>query len=514
MSDQQQLDAVVVGAGFGGIYQLYSLTKLGLSTQLIEKADDVGGTWYWNRYPGAMSDTESYIYRYSWDKEDLLSYPWPNRYVSQPEILDYLRHVVTKHRLRRHMKLGTEVVSAIWDDQILRWRIELSTGQVIKARYFITALGLLSRANYPDIPGIRTFEGRLCHSSAWHSDIVLKDKRVGVIGNGSTGVQIITEVAKDVKQLLSFQRHAQYTVPAGNKPVTKEYRTWVNDCYDQIWADVKKSATCFGFMESTTPFQSMSPEEQEQVFEERPMRLRVSSSEKKVAAIVKDPAKAAKLQPSDAYAKRPICDNGYYEQFNRDNVDVVNIRENPIVAITPQGIQLADGKVHELDVIIFATGFDAIDGSYNRIRIRGRNGISLKECWDPRGPTSLFGVAVPQFPNMMMVLGPQGPFTNNVPALEAHVELNTTLIKRAEALRAQCAKITIEASAEAEKCWIDRCEASAEGSLFKDTASWIFGNNVSGKTVALRFYFGGMRNYLSEVKAAIDDGFRGFSELG
>ncbi|RSL62996.1 hypothetical protein CEP53_004565 [Fusarium sp. AF-6] len=275
MSDQQQLDAVVVGAGFGGIYQLYSLTKLGLSTQLIEKADDVGGTWYWNRYPGAMSDTESYIYRHSWDKEDLLSYPWPNRYVSQPEILAYLRHVVTKHELRQHMRLSTEVVSAIWDDQILRWRIELSTGQVMKPRYF----------------------------------------------------------------------------------------------------------------------------------------------------------------------------------------------------------------------------------------------ISLKECWDPRGPTSLFGVAVPQFPNMMMVLGPQGPFTNNVPALEAHVELNTALIKRAEALRTQCAKTIIEASPEAEKWWIDRCEASAEGSLFKDTASWIFGNNVSGKTIALRFYFGGMRDYLSEIKDAIGDGFRGFPEL-
>ena len=531
---QTHFDALIVGAGFGGIYQLYTLRKLGLSVKVVDQAGDVGGTWYWNRYPGAMSDTESYVYRYSWDKEDLRSYPWSHHYVKQPDVLAYLEHVVERHDLRKHMQFNTQVLSAEWDSDSDAWRVEVSTGETFVVRYLITALGLLSKANYPDIKGLETFKGELTHTAKWSPELVVDNKNVGVIGCGSTGVQVVTDIASRVKTLTCFQRTPQYSVPSGDAPVLPEYREYVNEHYDEIVAQVRNSICGFGFVESTVPFDSVPPEKREAIFEElwnkgNGFRFlfggfcdistnRVANEaacqfiRKKISQIVKDPAMAAKLTPHDYYARRPLCDGGYYEQFNRDNVSIVDLKETPITSIVPEGIQTSDGTVHKLDMIIFATGFDAVEGNYLRMRIRGRNGKTLKDHWE-NGPTSYLGVFVPDFPNLFMITGPQGPFTNLPPAIEAHVELIASSIERAEKARKENGRGIVEALPQAEAEWVQECEKVAEGSLFKETASWIFGNNVSGKKVALRFYFGGLAAFYKAVKDVMDDGYRGFKPL-
>jgi cyclohexanone monooxygenase len=538
-------DAIIVGAGFSGIYQLYRLRQLGLAVKVVDMAGDVGGTWYWNRYPGAMSDTESFVYRYSWDEDDLQTYPWTHHYVKQPDVLAYLEHIVAKHDLRKDIQFNTELVSATWNKNTSQWQVELEHEGITQEhtiKYLITALGVLSKPNYPDIPGIDTFSGTLCHTAAWPKDLDLHNKRVGIIGNGSTGVQVITAIAPQVEQLLSFQRHPQYSVPSGDRPVDPSYRTWVNENYPAIMTQVRNSITGFGFEESTIPFSSIPPSDREAIFQalwdggngfkfmfggfsdiatnKTANEAAASFIRKQISTIVTDPEKARKLTPHDHYARRPLCDGGYYASFNLPHVDIVSLQETPITAITPTGIQTttASGKTqtHDLDVIIFATGFDAIEGNYNRVRIRGRDGTTLRDYWTPQGPTSYLGVAVPNFPNMFMILGPQGPFTNMPPALEAHVDLVTDLITHAEALAASAGAGTrgsspaIEATPLAEQSWLRKCDEAAEGSLFKETASWIFGQNVPGKKYALRFYFGGLKKFYEEVEGMKADGFRGF----
>ncbi|EXJ63494.1 cyclohexanone monooxygenase [Cladophialophora psammophila CBS 110553] len=538
---ETDFDALIVGAGYGGIYQLYRLREMGLSAKVIDMASDVGGTWYWNRYPGAMSDTESFVYRFSWDKEDLQTYPWTHHYVKQPDVLAYLEHVVERHNLRKDMQFNTELLSAIWNDDAKYWQVELSTGESLKVRYLVTALGLLSKANYPDIPGIDTFQGLKVHTAKWPQGLDLSGKRVGIIGCGSTGVQVITDIAPRVKFLTCFQRHPQYSVPSGDRPVDPAYRQWVNENYDAIFDQVRNSAVGFGFVESTIPYKSVaSAEEREAIFQSlwdagngfrfmfggfndittdrEANEAACAFIRKKIREIVKDPEKARKLQPHDYYARRPLCDGGYFEQFNRDNVDVVHLQETPITRITEKGVQTCD-KLYELDVLIFATGFDAIEGNYNRIRIRGRGGLTLKDYWDPTGPTSYLGVSVPHFPNLLMITGPQGPFTNLPPALEAHVDLISRLIGRAESLckaslDSAATPPVVEVTPEAEKEWCLECERIAEGSLFKETASWIFGQNVPGKKYALRFFFGGLKAFYDNVQRVIDNDYAGFKGLG
>ncbi|KAF2826994.1 cyclohexanone monooxygenase [Ophiobolus disseminans] len=551
----QQLDALVVGAGYGGIYALKKLSDQGLHVKVIDAAGGVGGTWYWNRYPGAMSDTESYIYRYSWDVEDLQNYPWKRHYLQSADILAYLNHVVDRHNLRQHVQLETEMKSARWSESETQWIVETANGDTFHTRYFIPALGLLSKKNYPDIPGLGSFNGVLCHTAAWPESLDLSGKRVGVIGNGSTGVQVITAIAKDVKQLLCFQRNPQYSVPSGDRPVEPDYRKQVNERYDKIWDQVKNSIFAFGFEESTTPAFSVSEDERQRVFEEywrkgngfRFMfgtfsditvdeQANVAASDfirSKIRTIVKDQEKARKLLPHERYARRPLCDAGYYDQFNRANVDIISLRETPISEITATGIKTSDGTVHELDVIVFATGFDAVDGSYTRVAIKGRNGESLKDRWDAGGPTSYLGVSVPNFPNMLMITGPMGPFTNLPPTIETQVEFIADTIAAAKRLRGapegenshglhktdsvtgntERAAPLIEATEKAEEEWTKLCDEISTESLFRKADSWIFGKNVPGKKVVIMFYFGGLGNYRKYLKEIVKDGHRGFRPL-
>ncbi|KAH8656264.1 hypothetical protein BGZ61DRAFT_372633 [Ilyonectria robusta] len=536
--ETQYLDALVVGAGFGGIYQLKKLLAQGLNVKAIDMADDVGGTWYWNHYPGAMSDTQSVLYRYSWDLEDLKTYPWGEHYLQGPEILQYLRHVVQKYDLRKHFEFNTELLSAQWDDDERRWVVVLSTNKVLRVKYLITALGLLSKTNFPQIRNLDKYEGELYHTARWPDNVDLKGKRVGVIGNGSTGVQLITATAKanEVKQLLSFQRNPQYSVPAGNGAVSAEHRKQINDTYEEIWDQAKNSLFAYGFPESTRPTFSVTPEEREQIFEDAWQKgngfrfmfatfsdITVNEEANKVAAdfirnkirqTVKDPEKAEKLCPTEFYARRPLCDTGYYEQFNRDNVDVVDIKKNPIAEFTSKGIKTADGKIYELDVVICATGFDAVDGNYTRIAIKGRNGETLRDHWSETGPTSYLGICVPNFPNLFMITGPNGPFSNLPPAIECHVEIISGLVSTAEKNGHMPQHGIIEAEPQVEKDWTDLCDQLSSRSLFRRIeSSWIFGANVPGKKAVTMFWFGGLGAYRKKVQEILNDDMRGFKPV-
>jgi cyclohexanone monooxygenase len=531
------VDALIVGAGFGGLYATYRLSQLGLDVKCIDAANDIGGTWYWNKYPGAMSDTESYLYRYSWDKEDLQTYPWPNHYVYQSEILAYLRHVAEKHDLRKFMEFNVEMRSATWDDKLHRWRVSTSTGGLLLTRYLVNCLGVLSKPNYPDIPGLHSFSGRLVHTARWDDTIDLSGKKVGVIGNGSTGIQVMTAIAPIVAELKSFQRHPQYSVPSGQGPASPEYRQNINSNYESIWKNVLSSAVGFGVPEVTRKTMQATPQERQEAFQEAwdrgngfrfmfsafgDITFDEAANEEackfirgKIDDIVTDSRKAAILKPQDLYARRPLCDTGYYQIFNRDNVDVVDLKANPITRITDQGIELCNGEVHNLDILIFATGFDAIEGNYLRLSICGREGETIQEHWQ-NGPTAYGGIACAKFPNMFLVSGPQGPFANFPPVIESEIEFITACIEHAEKktiheVTAEAKPIIVEATPEAEKEWSALCDQLVEGSLFKKTSSWIFGANVPGRRSTTNFYFGGLGSYRLWVQSVIADNFRGFA---
>lgn len=480
----------------------------------------------------------------------------------QPQVLSYLQHVAKRHDLYKDINFETALTGAQWNESSSRWTVQTSTGVNFTTRYLITSLGLLSRQNFPDIAGIDYFEGEKYHTGAWPAGVELKDKRVGIIGNGSTGVQVITAIAKDVKRLISFQRNPQYSVPSGQGPVSKEYRDHINANYQQIWKDAKdNSAFGFGLDESTKPTFSVSPEEREAIFEkawkkgggfrfmfetfndiaedESANNEAANFIKRKIKETVHDQEKARKLLPTQLYARRPLCDAGYYEQFNRENVDIVSLHETPIERITAKGVKTSDGVEHEVDVLIFATGFDAVDGNYTRLAIQGIGGQTLKDHWT-NGPTTYLGISVPKFPNMFMICGPNGPFCNIPPAVESHVEVISDLIRSAEEQGQQHIEKppastnlrhdsfvndapprfsgtlsgktpVIEATTEAEQGWTKVCDEASASSLFRRTDSWIFGSNVKGKAHAVMFYFGGLAAYRKQLREIAEDGWRGFT---
>jgi cyclohexanone monooxygenase len=520
-------DAIVVGAGFGGLYMLHKLrNELGMNVRAFDRAGGVGGTWYWNRYPGALSDTEGYLYCYSFDKDLSQEWEWSSRYVKQPEILSYLDHVAERFDLRRSIQFNTGITHAHFDEVANLWDVQTDKGERISAKYLITGLGILSTKHVPAIKGLETFKGERYHTSAWHDGITLRGKRVGVMGTGSTGIQLITAIAPEVRHLTVFQRSPQYIVPARNRPLSEEYITEVKATYGQIWRDVRQSAVAMGFSESQIPAMSVSAEEREAVFQSawdegggfrfmfgtfsdiatdrQANEAAAAFVRSKISEIVKDPVTARKLTPFDLYAKRPLCDSGFYETFNRDNVTLVDLKESPIVEVTPTSVRTADEE-HELDALIFATGFDGVDGSYTAIDIRGRGGKAIKDKWHG-GPTSYLGVATTDFPNMFMILGPNGPFANIPPAIETQVEWISDLIEHANR---QGRKI-VEAKPEAESSWTVTCNDIAECTLFPKIDSWIFGVNIPGKARAVMFYLGGLVAYRQKLAEVRDLAYQGF----
>ena len=501
--------------------------QLGLSVRAFEKGGGVGGTWYFNTYPGAKSDTEGFVYRYSFDRDLLQEWDWSTRYLDQPDVLAYLRHVVERHDLARDITLDTEVTGAVYDEDADLWRVSTATGETLTSRYLVNALGLLAKSNMPDIPGRDSFAGRLVHTNAWPADLDITGKRVGVIGTGSTGTQFIVAAARTAGHLTVFQRSPQYCVPSGNGPVDPAEVERTKQNFDAIWEQVRGSVVAFGFEESGVEAMSVSEQERRRVFQENwdkgngfrfmfgtfcdiatNPEANAAAAEfirSKIAEIVDDPETARKLTPTDLYAKRPLCNEGYYETYNRDDVELVSIRENPIEEITPQGVRTADGVTHELDVLVLATGFDAVDGNYRAMDLRGRGGRHVDEHWAD-GPTSYLGVAKAGFPNMFMVLGPNGPFTNLPPSIEAQVDWIGGLIETAERDGVR----TVEPTAAAEDGWTATCSEIANMTLFPQADSWIFGANIPGKKNAVMFYMAGIGAYRQKLGEVAEAGYEGF----
>lgn len=522
-------DAIVIGAGFGGLYTVHKLRdEQGLNVKGYDNAGDVGGTWYWNRYPGALSDTESYIYRYSFDKKLLDEWTWTDRYITQPEILNYLNHVADRYDLRRSYDFDTNMTSAKFDEATNLWSVTTDKGETVTTKILVTGLGLLSAVNYPDIKGIDTFKGDCVHTARWPEDLDLTGKKVGIIGTASTGQQVITSTAPIAKHLTVFQRSAQYCVPVGQRPQTDAEIADIKANWDTIWDQVRGSAVAFGFDESAIPAMSVSAEERERVFQQAwdegggfrfmfatfadiatDMDANKAATDfvtKKILEIVKDPETAKKLIPTDIYAKRPLCGTNYFEVYNRDNVSLVDVKADPVAEITETGIKLASGAEHDLDVLIFATGFDAVDGNYTKIEFVGRNGVTLGNKWEG-GPGGFMGVMETGFPNMFMILGPNGPFTNLPPSIETQVEWIADTVKYINVNDIAA----IDVKPEAQEEWLETCRTIADMTLFPKADSWIFGANIPGKENSVMFYLGGLGNYRQALKDVVDANYASFT---
>jgi cyclohexanone monooxygenase len=524
-----ELDVIVIGAGFAGLYAVHKLrNELGLNVRAFDNAAGVGGTWYWNRYPGVRCDTEVTAYCYSFDRALFNEWKWNERYPRQPEILAYLNHVADRYDLRRSITFGATIASAHFNEATNRWEIVTTGGERLSAQFLVTGVGLLSSTNYPHIKGRETFHGKSYHTAAWpHEGVDLRRKAVGVIGTGSSGVQCITEIAPQVRELYVFQRRPQYTVPARHSPIPREDLEAINAGYDEYWESVLHSVTAFGFPESLVPAMSVSDDERNRVFEEAweigggfrymfatfsdigvdPAANEAAAQfiRDKIKKIVKDPKTTAALTPLDLYARRPLCNDGFYETFNRDNVTLVDLRQEPIEEITPNGIRTTATE-YELDVIVFATGFDAVTGNYLKIDIRGRHGEQLREKW-AEGPRAHLGLVSAGFPNMFMIFGPMGPFTNQPPAHEFQVDWVADAIEYAR----DHGGGVIEATRQAEDAWMHECVQIANATLFTKIDSWINGANVEGKPVSVNFFMGGMGAYVDRMRQIAGNHYEGFA---
>ena len=523
------VDVVVIGAGFGGLYAVHKLRdELSLNVQAFDTATEVGGTWYWNRYPGARSDTEVTAYCYSFDEALFNAWHWTERYPRQHEILRYLNHVADRFDLRRSYKFETTVIGARFNDDSCRWEIVTNDGQHYSAQFVVEGVGLLSATNIPAFKGLDSFAGAMHHTSRWPREGAdLAGKRVGVIGTGSTGVQLITTIAPAVAHLTVFQRTPQYTVPAMHRPIAPDFLDTIKANYQGYWDSVRNSLSAFGIYESDKLAHSATPHEQAAAFEAQwnsgggfqfmlgvyadvvvDRRANQAASDfikQKIRALVKDPATAQALTPIDLYAKRPLCDDGYYATFNRDNVTLIDVKQNPIIEITPNGIRTAAGET-ELDVIIFATGFDAFTGNYLKFDQYGREGLSLREKWANR-PRAWHGVTTAGFPNWFMIFGPMCPFTNQPPAHEVEVEFIAHAIKHVR----ETGAASIELNQDVEDAFMTVCDELAAGTLFNETDSWINGANIPGKPKATMVFIGGMGAHVAELERVVKSGFDGFT---
>jgi len=525
------LDALIIGAGFSGMYQLLCLRdRLGLSALVLEAGEGVGGTWYWNRYPGARCDSESHSYCYSFSPELLQEWVWTERYPEQPEIMRYMNHVADRFSLRRDIRFNTRVTGASWDAAENLWRVETHAGQHYAARYLIAAVGCLSTANVPKIAGLDSFEGRWLHTGEWpHEGVDFTGLRVGQIGTGSTGIQSVPVIAEQAGHLTVFQRTANYSTPARNAPLTAEFQAWVKANYGDITQTMRQTRNGHWFRIQDRSVFSVSEEEREAAFERAwekgglqfrsefgdiTTNLEANSKaaefiRRKIRETVTDPEKARLLSEIDHpyAAKRPPIDSGYFEAMNRDNVTLVDVKANPIVAITPTGIRTTAAE-YEVDVIVFATGFDAMTGPLLRLNITGRDGLALSDAW-AAGPRSYLGLQVEGFPNMFTVTGPGSPsvLTNMPVAIEQHVEWITQAIAH---LRAEGVD-RIEPDPQAVADWLVKVdEAAAETLLPQASSSWYLGANVPGKPRVFMPYAGGMAKYREICDRVAAEGYTGF----
>ena len=529
-TDQSRsLDVVVVGAGFGGLYALHRLRGLGLSVQVYEAGSGVGGTWFWNRYPGARCDVESLEYSYSFSPELEQEWDWSERYAPQPEILRYINHVADRFDLRRDIQFDTRVTAAAFDEAVGRWRVTTDQGDDVSARFCVMATGCLSAATTPDIPGLHSFGGDWYHTGQWpHEGVDFSGKRVGIVGTGSSGIQSIPVIARQASHLVVFQRTPNFSLPARNEPLAPETQAQVKAGYGTLRDAARASFSAIAVSAPTELALEVEPDERQLRYEAawtrgglmsmtttfRDLILDKAANDtaaefirSKIRDIVEDPDVARVLTPTDHpfATKRPCLDTGYFETFNRDNVTLVDLRRTPITEIVPTGIRTTG--VHELDCIVFATGFDAMTGPLLRVDIRGRGDRPLRDKWSA-GPRTYLGIATAGFPNLFILTGPGSPsvLSNMVMAIEQHVDWIADCLSYLGAHGLD----GIEATVEAEDAWVDHVNQLANATLFPRANSWYMGANVPGKPRVFLPYVGGFPQYRSTCDNVAAEGYRGF----
>ncbi|MFZ5932036.1 MAG: flavin-containing monooxygenase [Pseudomonadota bacterium] len=533
----QQYDAIIIGAGVTGLYQLYRLRELGLSVRVIEAAGGVGGTWFWNRYPGCRFDSESESYAYSFSKELLQEWDWTEHYSPQPETLRYLNHVADKFDLRKDIQFNTRVRAASFDAAANCWEVEAESGECARARYLITALGPLSAPMMPNIPGMEDFRGTAFHTFNWPADpkgwggadIGYAGKRVGIIGTGATGVQVIQEVAKTAGSLTVFQRRPNWCTPLGNSPISAQEQAKIKASYPEVFAKCKTSFASMVHDSDPRSALEVSAEEREALFEklypgpgfslwlgafgdiltnQKANDLISDFVAKKIRQRVRDPKIAEKLIPRDhGFGTRRVpLETNYYEVYNQPNVTLVDIKETPIERITPSGVKTSDQE-YELDILIYATGFDAVTGAITRIDITGEGGVKLKDKW-ANGPRSYLGLQSAGFPNLFTLVGPQGNSALcNVPrCAELNVEWVTDFIRHMRNNQQTCS----QPSKAAEDAWVAQVAEVADATLLARTDSWYTGSNVPGKKRTFLIWAGGNPAYREILADVAAKGYAGF----
>ncbi|GAA1307215.1 cyclohexanone monooxygenase [Planotetraspora silvatica] len=524
------VDVVVVGAGFSGMYLLHRLREMNLSAVVFEAGTDVGGTWYWNRYPGARVDVESLAYSYSFSEELEQEYEWQERYPTQPEILRYAQHVADRFDLRRDIFFRTRVTAAAYDDRDETWLVRTDHGDAVTARFLVMATGCLSHSKLPEIPGLDRFTGATYHTAHWpHDDVDFTGMRVGIIGTGSSGVQSIPVIAAQAAGVTVFQRTPAYSLPARNRRLRP----------DEI-ADMKANYRAFrkaqresGFGVPTAPATKsaleVSDEERDAAFEvawESGSLVNLLTAftdlavdqeandtakrfiHRKIHQIVEDPRTAADLCPEyPVGTKRPCLDTDYYETYNRENVHLVNLRRTPLVEVTEKGVRTSD-KEYAFDAIVYATGFDAMTGALTNVDICGRGGVSLKETWRA-GPRTYLGISSAGFPNMFMITGPGSPsvLSNMVVSIEQHVDWVADAIEYLD----RHGITTIEPVQQAQDAWVDHVNLISGFTLYPKANSWYMGANVPGKPQVFMPYAGGVGEYRKKCDEVAAHGYEGFS---
>lgn len=528
-ADSGRYDAVVVGAGFGGLYMLHRLLERGLKVKVFEAGDNVGGTWYWNRYPGARCDVESIEYSYSFSEELQQDWSWTERYSTQPEILQYIQHVAERFDLRRHVQFNTRVEGAEFDPATNTWTVTTNQGDSVRAPVCIMATGCLSTAKMPEVAGIDSFKGKWYHTGFWPKEPVdFTGKRVGVIGTGSSAIQLIPQVAKQASELFVFQRTPNYCVPAQNVPLDPALEQEVKQRYGAVRKQARESHG--GVASIPVPTQSalaVSAEERQRVYEQRwqigglgmvrafndlltneeANKTVADFFKGKIREIVKDPKVADLLTPSYPFGVKRLCtDTGYFQTYNLPHVKLVDIRKSPITAIKPEGVATKDGE-YPLDAIVFATGFDAMTGTLLAMDIHVKGGATLRDLW-AHGPRTYLGLMTAGLPNLFMITGPGSPsvLSNVVVSIEQHVDWITGCITHMRSN--EIARIEPEDSAQ--DAWVAHVNAIADMTLLPKGASWYVGANVPGKPRVFMPYAGGVGVYRKKCDEVVANGYAGF----
>ena len=523
------VDVVVVGAGFSGLYLLYRLRKAGFSTRVFERGGDVGGTWYWNRYPGARCDVESLQYSYSFDEQLQQDWHWPEKFSAQPDILAYANHVADRFNLKKDIEFNVEVKASRFDENLKTWKITTNTGEEIDAQYFIMATGCISTTQIPNIKGLSDYVGNTFHTGDWpHEEVDFSGQSIAVIGTGSSGIQSIPVLAKQAKKLTVFQRTPNYSIPSQNEPMTKKYeRSW-KDVYSERRKEMRYSA--HGSLKdlNDVPALSVDEDQRQELYTKRwaiggtgflgsfndlltNADANYTAAEyvrQQIKRVVKDKETAEILCPrSYPIGTKRICiDTGYFETYNRENVKLVDISKKPIQRLVADGI-IVDDQLYPFDSIIFATGFDAMTGSIFNVDIKGRDGLALKEKWNA-GPKTYLGLMSASFPNLFMITGPGSPSvkSNMIMSIEQHVDLviETLLSMRRKGLS------VVEPELEAENKWVDHVQEVANKTLFPQANSWYMGANIPGKPRLFMPYIGGVGAYREICEEIVANNYRGF----